>query len=188
MKKLMFWLMSLALLCSCTNSIEEVAVNSSDELKTKSGLPTITVTFSFLIDQSVGTPPNLLSYAQAHCSMNPEISFERIEFPLYNVWQWDNTNWVKLYLSDLISFNGTGDYLTGLPLMAGAVTSVYEGDIKIYPESLGLQYNFVYETIGLPLVYNLPGQEEPGPGEGDPIEDNYDSLMKIKKPIILITE
>ena len=189
MKKAFFWLMSLAILCSCTNSIEEVAVNSSDELKTKSGLPTVTVTLSFSMGQSTHKPTGSPSYAQAHCTVVPNIDFDRIEFPLYNTWQWDYPNWVKVYLTDLLVFTASGDYLTGLPFIAGANTVVYNGEIHVYPDTLEKQYNFVYQTVGLPLVYDLPIEDEPGPVDGGGIiEDTYDSLLKIKKPIILITE
>lgn len=189
MKKAFFWLMSLAILCSCTNSIEEVAVNSSDELKTKSGLPTVTVTLSFLMGQSSVAPPNAPASAQVYCSMEPEIDFDRIEFPLYNVWQWD-MGWTKVYRTSTIAILSTGNYLTGLPFMAGAVTSVYKEDILIYPESLDRQYNIVYDTEGLPLVYELPeveGVSGTGPGNGGG-GGGSDTLLRIKKPIILITE
>ena len=189
MKKAFFWLMSLAILCSCTNSIEEVAVNSSDELKTKSGLPTVTVTLSFLMGQSSVAPPNAPASAQVYCSMEPEIDFDRIEFPLYNVWQWD-MGWTKVYRTSTIAILSTGNYLTGLPFMAGAVTSVYEDHIQIYPESLDRQYNIVYDTEGLPLVYELPeveGVSGTGPGNGGG-GGGSDTLLRIKKPIILITE
>jgi hypothetical protein len=189
MKKIFFWLMSLAILCSCTNSIEEVAVKTSDKLETKSERPTVTVTISFLMGQSSVTPPNAPASAQVYCSMEPEIDFDRIEFPLYNVWQWD-MGWTKVYETSTIAILSTGNYLTGLPFMAGAVTSVYKEDILIYPESLNRQYNIVYDTEGLPLVYEKPEVEDQvsiGPGNGGGGE-NIDTLLKIKKPIILITE
>ena len=189
MKKTIFWLMSLAILCSCTNSIEEVAVNSSDELKTKSGLPTVTVTISFLMGQSSVAPPNAPASAQVYCSMEPEIDFDRIEFPLYNVWQWD-MGWTKVYETSTIAILSTGNYLTGLPFMAGAVTSVYKKNIQIYPESLNDQYEIDYNTVGLPLVYELPeveGVSGTGPGNGGG-GGGSDTLLRIKKPIILITE
>ena len=189
MKKIFFWLMSLAILCSCTNSIEEVAVNSSDELKTKSGLPTVTVTLSFLMGQSSVAPPNAPASAQVYCSMDPEIEFDRIEFPLYNVWQWD-MGWTKVYETSTIAILSTGNYLTGLPFMAGAVTSVYSKKIKIYPESLNDQYEIDYNTVGLPLVNEKPeveGTSGTGPGNGGG-GGGSDTLLRIKKPIILITE
>jgi hypothetical protein len=189
MKKIFFWLMSLAILCSCTNSIEEVAVKTSDKLETKSERPTVTVTISFLMGQSSMMPPNTPAFAQVYCSMDPEIEFDRIEFPLYNVWQWD-MGWTKVYETSTIDLISTGNYLTGLPFMAGAVTSVYSEKIKIYPESLKDQYDIDYETVGLPLVNEKPAVEDQvsiGPGNGGGWE-NYDSLLRIKKPIILITE
>ena len=189
MKKTIFWLMSLAILCSCTNSIEEVAVKTSDKLETKSERPEVMVTISFLMGQSSVTPPNAPASAQVYCSMEPEIDFDRIEFPLYNVWQWD-MGWTKIYKTSTIAILSTGNYLTGLPFMAGAVTSVYKKDILIYPESLRRQYEIDYETVGLPLVYELPeveGISGTGPGNGGGGAGG-DTLLRIKKPIILITE
>ena len=103
-------------------------------------------------------------------------------------------SWFTLMIGCLFFMNvqpllASGDYLTGLPFIAGANTVVYNGNIEIYPKSLKDQYNFVYQTVGLPLVYDLPIEDEPGPVDGGGIiEDTYDSLLKIKKPIILITE
>ncbi|MBR5296581.1 MAG: hypothetical protein IKU29_01770 [Parabacteroides sp.] len=189
MKKTIFWLMSLAILCSCTNSIEEVAVKTSDKLETKSERPEVMVTISFLMGQSSVAPPNAPASAQVYCSMEPEIDFDRIEFPLYNVWQWD-MGWTKVYKTSTIAILSTGNYLTGLPFMAGAVTSVYKDDIQIYPESLNDQYEIDYNTVGLPLVYELPEVEDQvniGPGNGGG-GGGSDTLLRIKKPIILITE
>ena len=184
MKKLMFWLMSLALLCSCTNSIEEVIVNSSDELKTKSGLPEVTVTISFLIDQVTNIPPNLPSQAQFHCDVDPDINFTSIEFPLYNIWKWNGSSWEEQFITENFSFTEEG-YLTGLPFLAGPNTVVYNQNINVYPLSLKQQYHFNYVFVGLTETDIEPTNEGSGTGSGlGP--DPHDTILKITPPITIV--
>lgn len=184
MKQLKFWLMSLAILCGCTNGIEEVEMNTSNELQTKAGLQEVTVTISFLIDQVTGTPPSLPSYAQFHCDVEPNVDFTSIQFPLYYIWQWDGNSWTEQFKTENFSFTEEG-YLTGLPFLAGPNTAVCNQKVEVYPKSLESQYSFNYVFVGLTETDTEPTNEGGGTGGGLK-PDPYDTFFKITPPIAIV--
>ena len=190
MKQLKFWLMSLAILCSCTNEIEEPVNN---DLMTKSvNKTTVTITLSFGIEVWSGPPASLPIEAMIHCDVDPDIDFDTIEFPLYNIWRWNESNWEEVYKTGNFVFDKE-ETLYSLPYTAGPNTAVCKKDIKIYPTSLEDEYEFVFISNGLPLVENRPDNTGPDDddddeGGGGEIIENPDTFLRIKEPIEIITK
>lgn len=169
MKKLLFLLVSLTMLCSCMGNLEPALSDTSylniDSVKIEGteggGNVKQTVTITVRVSFGRIRKPDLSGWSylsQAWCSINPEISgLNHLSFSLKNVDCWDGSNSIDVYI-----WHGL-EYSDCFEALSTDYTFVDRSSLAVFPVSLNNLYDFKWNFENLNCYVDDSGVSIPTP-------------------------